>query len=372
MMDSDGPCSTCCTFCRRPKLHYEFPTISFDCEHLSSWCMACLLQHLPKDLFGIHYHCPECSCRVDKDDRDLIADFCSTLVCPVLHDLDNIDRRKHEAETTASFTKSSGSIDVALLDGELCRLAVSSEQTLGEIKRYLSSRLGVKVSQQRLMYSSQELQPDTLKWRDAKVSYGSVLQLVVVMYEARVSSGPPGRGHLQALDFELSWVAHRKVTKTGKPTIDHLNGSCFVMTSDTTVLTSVDFLNLNWGPIRHHGPSRMQSARQRITVAMASLSSDVMYLFFTLSAFAVGGITLANFENPKVELRDSTSKTVLADYTASRASQDEAIILCCAKRDDANGTWRVQRIGQTSSGCVKNSGKLVSRMRQIVRDGGLL
>jgi len=368
---SDGPRPMQCKKCGEAKLHDEFPSDgpSENCNHLPTWCLKCLKDNMTAGLFRIGYNCPECHAMARVSDVDMITHLLDSIICPVFHDLDKIQKMKQEA--AVSMVPASGSVEVVLLDGQRCSLELRREMSLAEMKQKIASRLGVPASQQRLMHGGQELKPDTLEWKDAKVSYGSILQVVVVMYETGPGSSMPGGGNVRALNFELTWLAKLKKLKNGKTAIDHLNGSCFVLNDRLDLLASVDFMRRSWGSIMHHGPSNRHSARQKITVSMDSMPG-ASYLFFTLSAFAQGGITLANFESPKVELRNAQTNTVLADYTASRAMYDEAVILCCAKRDIVSGAWSVQRIGKTSSGNVKHPHEFISTIRHIVESRALL
>lgn len=356
-----------CIHCMQPKMYDEFPDdFAGICEHMLTWCLQCLIEHnRPTFGTGLPTSCPEITCRkyIKREDLDIIKGCRDTLLCPVFHDLTMLDEMRKKAEATT--IPHSGAINVALLDGQRCSLEITRNDTLQEIKKQIHARLGIPVSQQRLMHGGRELKPDSTEWREVKVSYGSVLQVVVVMYEASVGHGVSGGRFVQALNFELTWIG-RHVMRRGRPTINHLNGSCLAFSADARHEASVDFTNLYWGSVCHHGRSSSGCARQMITVNVASLPRNVDYLFFTLSAYAPGGITLADFEEPKVELRDALTHEVLANYIAKRAVHDEAVILCCAKRDDLSQKWRVQRIGKTSSGCVKYPAELISSIKRLI------
>eukprot|EP00419_Tripos_fusus_P027953 CAMPEP_0172700940 /NCGR_PEP_ID=MMETSP1074-20121228/31268_1 /TAXON_ID=2916 /ORGANISM="Ceratium fusus, Strain PA161109" /LENGTH=301 /DNA_ID=CAMNT_0013522407 /DNA_START=314 /DNA_END=1216 /DNA_ORIENTATION=+ len=261
----------------------------------------------------------------------------------------------------------SGKVDIALLDGRRCTLEIQSETTLAWIKEQISKRLGVVVAQQRLMHGGEELKGDDLRWKNAKVQYGSVLQLLVVMYETEVQGRVPnGGGNVRELTFDLSWTGRLKTTSRGKTIINHLNGSCIVFDASGNFLNAVDFQHLNWRSIQHHGPSSKISPRQKITVSMDRLGSGVTYLFFTLSAgWSHHGPFLRDFENPMVQLRDAVTNRTLATYTAAQATHGQSVVLCCAKRDAVSGAWRVQRIGSLSEGSVKFPEQLIASTKRI-------
>mmetsp|Transcript_155536 Transcript_155536/g.497334 ORF Transcript_155536/g.497334 Transcript_155536/m.497334 type:complete len:398 (+) Transcript_155536:116-1309(+) len=257
---SDGPRPMQCKKCGEAKLHDEFPSDgpSENCNHLPTWCLKCLKDNMTAGLFRIGYNCPECHAMARVSDVDMITHLLDSIICPVFHDLDKIQKMKQEA--AVSMVPASGSVEVVLLDGQRCSLELRREMSLAEMKQKIASRLGVPASQQRLMHGGQELKPDTLEWKDAKVSYGSILQVVVVMYETGPGS-MPGGGNVRALDFELTWIGKLKMLRNGKTAIDHLNGSCFVLNDRLDILASVDFMRRSWGSIMHHGPSNRHSPR---------------------------------------------------------------------------------------------------------------
>mmetsp|Transcript_110959 Transcript_110959/g.237121 ORF Transcript_110959/g.237121 Transcript_110959/m.237121 type:complete len:354 (-) Transcript_110959:149-1210(-) len=350
-----------CLGCGEAKLHHEFPFEGFSalCVHAPAHCLRCL---------NSSRVCPQCGISKGPMRMRDIAKAIEHLACPVFSDLDAIQRSKQQA--VESLIAPSGSVDVALMDGRRCTLELKSEMTLARIKEQIYQRLGVVVAQQRLMHGGQELKGDDLRWKDAKVQYGSVLQLVVIMYETGAAGREPGSsGNVRALTFDLSWTGRLKTTSKGKTIINHLNGSCIAFDASKNHVCSVDFQHRSWRSIQHHGPSSNNSPRQRITVSMDDLGASVTYLFFTLSAG--WSVTLRDFENPMVQLRDAVTDKTLATYRAEQATHGQAVILCCAKRDVSSGTWRVQVIGSISGGSVKFPQELIASTRRIADSDGL-
>eukprot|EP00927_Polykrikos_kofoidii_P080638 TRINITY_DN7754_c0_g1_i1.p1 TRINITY_DN7754_c0_g1~~TRINITY_DN7754_c0_g1_i1.p1 ORF type:complete len:358 (+),score=43.46 TRINITY_DN7754_c0_g1_i1:80-1153(+) len=355
-----------CVLCREERLCHEFPSKGPTslCDHLPSsclWCIAEAWKHSNRE-------CPNCEFVATEEDVREIVDALQHLACPVFKDLDNVRASKKEACTSVMSIENSGDVHVALLDGQRCSFEISKYSSLRELKERIERRFHIPVSQQRLMHAGQEVKGDDLVWKDAGILYGSVLQLVVIMYDTGSVDG------VRTFTFDLSWDGRVKRLASGKYAVDHLNGSCIALDKFGNFLTSVDFLNLSWGAgsIRHHGPSSKRDPRQKITVSTRSLGSDVFYLFFTLSAFAPGGITMSNFVNPKVELRDAERNATLASYTAGTARYGEAVVLCCAKKLANCGAWRVQRIGSTSDGNVKMPEELIKSVEKIARSGSLV
>ena len=161
------------------------------------------------------------------------------------------------------------------------------------------------------------------------------IQLVVIMYEtgrpgpsAAVRTAPELRNACEtparSLRFELSWIGTPTVLRNGKATIHHLNGSCLVLDRDGQMLTVVDFQRQVYEGIRHGGPSSKFSPKQSLAVETAMVPERCHYLFFTLSGFMPGGVSLAIFQNPSVQLRNGMTNEVLASYTADRCRSEEA------------------------------------------------
>lgn len=359
-----------CRGCGEDKLHHEFPAEgpTARCSHIPTWCLACVKRAWSVNRLGpIRGSCPECSAGASGEEMRTVTTALQCLECPVFRDLDAIQDSKAKTVEQKQLIPPSGSVEVVLLDGQRCSVELSRDTTLGQLKQNVSKHLGVPVGQQRLMHGGKELKGEDLAWRDAGVQYGSVLQLVVILYVAGVGSGGQSSGAVRALTFDLSWTGLLNTTRTG-----HLNGSCIVLDDSKCFLYSVDFQHLHWQSIQHHGPSSKHSARQKITVSLDCLGGGAAYLFFTLSAFAPGGITMLNFQNPRVELLDSNTAKTLATYTAAQATDGEAVVLCCAKRQVGSGIWIVQQIGTTSSGNVKQPEALIESIQRIAGSGRLL
>ena len=116
------------------------------------------------------------------------------------------------------------------------------------------------------------------------------------------------------------------------------------------MLTVVDFQKQSYDGIRHGGPSSKYSPKQSLMVDTDQIPDHCHYLFFTLSGFMPGGVSLAIFQesgrvkrrvsglnsnlalngsplssqNPSVHLKNGMTSEVLASYTADRCRNGEA------------------------------------------------
>ncbi|CAL1169885.1 unnamed protein product [Cladocopium goreaui] len=239
---------------------------------------------------------------------------------------------------------------------------------LREVKELIRQQLQVPAGQQRLLFRGRDLtktadEPDP-RWGSLGVPFGEALQLVIVMYE----TGPASAPSVRSLKFDLTWTAIPTRLRNGKVTTHHLNGSCLVL--DRNGRQAVDFQQRSYPGILHGGHSSIRSPKQSLTVDTAALPPDVRYLFFTLSGFAPGGVTLAVFQDPSVHLRDGVTKATLQSYTASGGGRnEEALVLCCAAKDPTDGRWTVQRVGAPSSGNKSNYDPLYVTVNSLVRNG---
>jgi len=295
----------------------------------------------------------------------------------VFRDLDVLRQKEHEVrrqqETGADAGQpQEGKVEVSVLDGRRCTLSLTRRMRLSEVKEQIRTNLGVPEGKQRLVFRGRDLaagDEENPRWASLGVPFGEVIQLVVVMYE----TGPSASGHsVRRLSFDLSWTAVPTRLRSGKITTHHLNGSCIVMDGTCSVLKEVDFQQVHYIGIRHGGPSSIRNPSQSVTVDTTQLPPSCQYLFFTLSAFKPGGVTLERFQDPSVRLRDAESKQTLASYRASQCGSEEAVVLCGASKDRVTGLWRVIEIGVRSDGNAKSYGPLHSTVRNLVARGKIL
>eukprot|EP00439_Symbiodinium_sp_Y106_P053002 s139_g7.t1 len=233
----------------------------------------------------------------------------------------------------------------------------------------LDETLGFGAGKQRLLFRGRDLTAnaeDDPQWSSLGVPFGEVIQLVIIMYETGSTNSASA---VRKLTFEFSWTAVPTRLRSGKITTHHLNGSCILLDSACNVLGEVDFQATRSSGISHGGPSSIRNPRQLITVDTTLLASTCRYLFFTLSAFKPGGVTLESFQNPSVRLKNAITMQQLASYNASRSGREEAVVLCCAVKDQISGNWRVQETGVRSDGNAKMYGPLHTTVRQLVLGG---
>ncbi|CAJ1333584.1 unnamed protein product [Effrenium voratum] len=356
-----------CNSCQARCCSSDFPAAALceTCDHPPTFCLACL--------GGVKQtgRCPECGGGLQAEDMERLMGALRhrNRECAAFHDLDTLKKREEEAKRTAhrdllgidDGQPQSGDIEVTVLDGRRCKLRLCRRDRLSSVKRAIETQLAVPAGKQRLLFRGRDLTAeDDPCWGTLGVPFGEALQLVIIMYET--SSG----SNVRRLSFDLSWRPTLVTLRSGKVTCHHLNGSCILLNRFGRVLDTVDFQKRSCSGVQHGGPSSKHSPKQSLEVDMRMLPSDCSYLFFTLSGFAPGGVTLAVFQDPSVHLRDRSSAKILASYTADRCRTGEAVVLCCAVRDERTNEWRVQQVGRGSSGNTKNYDGLYQTVRSLV------
>ncbi|CAE7526444.1 unnamed protein product, partial [Symbiodinium natans] len=358
-----------CSRCHGKKSSSDFPARIVGCEHPPTVCLTCLDNLLPKDktLSGM---CPECghflsTAEIQKIRR--LMKHCNR-ECAVFRDLDLLSAREEEVKRQAELgldLPQEGRVEVSVLDGRRLTLSLSRRMRLSEVKAEIRRGLHVPEGKQRLLFRGRDLTAShegDPHWSSLGVPFGEVIQLVIIMYETESNSRA---STVRRLTFELSWTAVPTRLRSGKITTHHLNGSCILMDSACSVLGEVDFQRTRSSGISHGGPSSIRNPRQLITVDTAELPWNCRYLFFTLSAFKPGGVTLESFQDPSVRLKNAVTMEQLASYNASRSGREEAVVLCCAAKDPTGGQWRVLEVGVRSDGNAKSYGALHATVRQL-------
>ncbi|CAK9110703.1 unnamed protein product [Durusdinium trenchii] len=369
-----------CSSCHVKRCSTEFPgtTLSETCEHPPTICLSCL-RKLQSNLESLS-HCPQCwepLATADCQKLQAAIRHCDR-ACAAFEDLDILKEREQKAKEEANLDPMglvgtrTGEIEVTVLDGRRCKLSLSKQMRLSEVMKQIQEKLGVPPGQQRLLFRGREISENTEEedplWGTLAVPFGEALQLVVIMYQ----TGRASSGTVRSLQFELRWTAQHVTLRNGKNTIHHLNGSCLVLNGRGMLLTVVDFQKQSYPGIRHGGPSSRISPRQSLSVDVGLLPSDCRYLFFTLSGFMPGGVSLAIFQDPSVHLRDAATHRALASYTADRCRSGEAVVLCCASKNQLTGQWSVQQIGKGSSGNKSNYEPLYHTVQALVNAGQVM
>ncbi|CAE8681025.1 unnamed protein product [Polarella glacialis] len=258
-----------CGQCTVHKLSHEFPwQISALCDHSPTTCLVCISQKTSLNV--VHAAppttkataCPECFVALSAEDiRSLWLVLCEQPSCLVFQDLDVLREREKAAQVAKMLRgaeEEHGQVSFALVDGRRCSVRVSTSTRLAELKEKVRQELDVPVARQRLLYRGRNLgendkgeQDDNRRWADLEVPWGSMLHLVVIMYEtgsgiqSRQSGG--SGGSVKQLKFNLSW--------TGEMERKHLNGSCIVLNAAGSFVGHADFRNTRFQSVSHDGPS---------------------------------------------------------------------------------------------------------------------
>ena len=151
---------------------------------------------------------------------------------------------------------------------------------------------------------------------------------------------------------------------------DFLDGSCLLLEQDACT-GIVDYRGGDRGKkkvpkeaVSHSGDvMRANGGRHEITVHLPKVEKKVTDLFFTLSAYNCGDLSL--FKAPSIRFFDAFDDTELADYTVSQCGGAQAVVLANLQRT-AGGSWRVQAHGKKSSGTVRDYTPILEDIAPLV------
>ena len=156
---------------------------------------------------------------------------------------------------------------------------------------------------------------------------------------------------LEVVKLHLDWTFPGNAS-------DFLDGSCLLLEEDACT-GIVDYRGGNQGKkpvpkeaVKHSGDvMRENGGRHEITVHLPQVSSTVTDLFFTLSAYNCGDLSL--FREPSIKFFDAFDDTELAKYTVSSCGGAQAVVLANLQRT-SGGSWQVHAHGKKSSGTVRD------------------
>ncbi|CAG8852036.1 18092_t:CDS:2, partial [Gigaspora margarita] len=187
-----------CKKCQIDKLSEEFPfgTISLKCEHVSSWCLKCLVIYLKEN----QRQCPICKVELTNQEFN---DYC------LLWDNSNFKINLESFSPThtklSGPTTNSGIFYVVRLNGEKFELKLSEISTVKELRHKLMHYTKINVNKLMLVYKNMELKP-----------YSTYC--LTLFYNERTS--------FKNLVFDLYWG----YPKSGR---DYLDGTCLIYKGNT-------------------------------------------------------------------------------------------------------------------------------------------
>jgi stress response protein SCP2 len=160
---------------------------------------------------------------------------------------------------------------------------------------------------------------------------------------------------LEIVKLHLDWRFPAGDYGPGK--MDYLDGSCLLFEEDEC-RGIVDYRGGDQGPVKvpdaavHHSGDvmRRDGGRHEITVRLPQLNDETTDVFFALSAYNCGDLSL--FREPSISFFDAFDDSSLAKYTVSSYGNAEAVVL--AKLQRHRGTWRVVAHGVVSKGTVRD------------------
>ncbi|CAG8472300.1 11271_t:CDS:2, partial [Cetraspora pellucida] len=298
-----------CKNCQIDKLSEEFPysTISSRCEHITYWCLKCLVNYLRE----IQHHCPICKAELTEQEFN---EYCS------LWDNANF---KFDFENSLQIHT---------------ELSVQDNTNPG-------NNFGI-------FYVDET--DNTL------TSYGicanSQIQLIIVIYSISKKDS------LKNLVFDLYWRFPSSRT-------DFLDGSCLIYEGDK-LWKIYDYRNKVYSDVSYISHSgdvidrKNATGHQKIKVNLNQLPSSVTQLYLILSSF--DSPTIEHYRSPSFKLYDEARPNKrLCKYNIHKASKSRAVIMCLINRSK-DGKWKVIEVGRLSKGNVLKYDRIMENIKDII------
>eukprot|EP00747_Dinoflagellata_sp_TGD_P206455 gnl/TRDRNA2_/TRDRNA2_80166_c0_seq2.p1 gnl/TRDRNA2_/TRDRNA2_80166_c0~~gnl/TRDRNA2_/TRDRNA2_80166_c0_seq2.p1 ORF type:complete len:401 (-),score=83.32 gnl/TRDRNA2_/TRDRNA2_80166_c0_seq2:239-1441(-) len=352
-----------CIDCQDFKLSREFPleSIGKQCTHAPSTCLECLEKSLEIHINAVgnaqdNYYCPECNEEggdiefVKRALQDVKAKL-NGLKVPVLQSL--VAKKVEEADMGES-----GKVHVCLLSGDSCTIDVDRSDSSFTVKKKIRESLQVDVPRQRLFYKGKEvLEGDKEKdtWGSFGIPFGETLHCVILLYEVAAD-----RDAVRLINYEISWQVvqgwggyrhGQDGTGTGVALQNtYIDIIGIVYEQDFTFLEYVHGRRRNYKGIDHGGLA-YDTCQQFMKVDCDKLPPHAAFVYFVLAAAPnekaqhKRHVTLANFRDPQVVLRDPTTGRELTKYSSFKdARSHQAVILAKAQRQKDGKRWTVEAV----------------------------
>ncbi|CAG8528731.1 23271_t:CDS:2 [Dentiscutata erythropus] len=332
-----------CEKCQIDKLSEEFPfdTISSKCEHITSWCLKCLVKYLKETQ---QHQCPICKTELTEqefNDYCLLWDNASFKI-----DLESFSQERTKFPEQDSTN--SEIFYVVRLNGEKFEFKLSEINTVRELKHRLMNYTKIDTDRQMLIHKNVELK--NYRIDDTLASYGicanSYIQFIVVLYSVSKKEA------VKNLAFDLYW---------GYPDrgLDYLDGSCLIYKGENLWKT-YDWSHLSYTEIPYikHSGDIMNNENAKLE----KFPKDVTQLYLVLSSFRKP--TIGHFRNPSFKLYDEERPDKqLCNYNITKAHESQAIIMCLINR--SHGNWNVIEVGRQSQGNTNNYSPIVESIKEI-------
>ncbi|XP_053401083.1 uncharacterized protein LOC123549659 isoform X1 [Mercenaria mercenaria] len=350
--ESDDEYELRCFMCKKPKPPIEFPKtpISDSCNHYPGHCLRCVVEYVKRT-----GQCPHEECDVVVEpDCEMVNFFESKL------DRMFVDYSKVLEENRKLMTGYGGPVfSVSAMNGDTAWVPYNPRMTVADLKREVEIQLGIKESQQKILYKERGLktikgpgQPFTLS--DYGITETSSLSLIVPLYCI-----PENLDHVV---FDLSW-------EFPKINPDFLDASClafekheFIQVIDWNHSTNDYYLK---GAIQHSAKNVKTAGgrigHQSIQVYLKRLPSNITHLYFTLSSWKAPNLSAST--NPSLQFYEASDPgTNLCSTTISHALSSQAVVMCSVVR--AGTQWQIFECDV--SGCVDGNTKKYNPIQERI------
>ncbi|XP_060554251.1 uncharacterized protein LOC132715279 [Ruditapes philippinarum] len=271
-----------------------------------------------------------------------------------------VDYSKVLEENRKLMTGHGGPVfSVSAMNGDTAWIDYNPSMTIVELKREIETQLGIKESQQKILYKERGLKTvkgpgQNFTLSDYGITENTSLSLIVPLYCI-----PENLDHVV---FDLSW-------EFPKVNPDFLDASClafekteFIQVIDWNHSTNDYYLK---GAIQHSAKNVKTAGgrigHQSIHVYLKRLPSNITHLYFTLSSWKAPN--LSAFTNPSLQFYEASDPdTNLCSTTISHALSSQAVVMCSVVR--AGPQWQIFECDV--SGCVNGNTKKYNPIREQI------
>ncbi|CAG8540550.1 2171_t:CDS:2, partial [Cetraspora pellucida] len=295
-----------CKNCKIDKLSEEFPfgTISPTCEHITSWCLKCLVNYLKET----QHQCPICKAELSEQEIN---------------------------EYYLLWDNANFKIDF-------------EERSQTHIELYEQNNIKSGI------FYVHEVADNTL------TSYGicsnSHIQLIVVLYSMSK------KDTLKNLVFDLHWgFPLSKIDYLDGSCLIYEGDKLWkIYDYENKVYADISYIS-------HSGDildKKNATGHHKIKVNLNQLPPSVTQLYLILSSY--NSPTIKHFRNPSFKLYDEArTNKQLCKYNIHKADKSQAVIMCLINRS-RDGKWKVIEVGSLSQGNARNYSPIMENIKDLI------
>ncbi|CAG8574492.1 20622_t:CDS:2, partial [Cetraspora pellucida] len=147
-----------CVQCKLDKLSKEFPptTVTEKCQHISSFCLRCLIKQIDSVQNRQQAKCPECNSLINP--QEMKALNLAWEKAPFKIDVESIGRVHSPAIQQPDGAPLKGDFYIVMLNGQKVTMKLEENKTVLALRASVNKQLKVNQAKQKLIYRGKELE----------------------------------------------------------------------------------------------------------------------------------------------------------------------------------------------------------------------